>query len=134
MSNINFGVHPTLRSSNLVKIAAQQQPHEAVIADALESPHPLRRFDFVISIAVIHHFSSAERRIASIRNILSVLKPQGDNQHETGGAALIYVWALEQRSSRRGWDENSDQDVFVPWVLQQKFAGELILTVRSHIY
>jgi tRNA (uracil-5-)-methyltransferase TRM9 len=38
---------------------------------------------------------------------------------EDPGRALIYVWALEQKNSRRGWDENSPQDVFVPWVLQK---------------
>jgi tRNA (uracil-5-)-methyltransferase TRM9 len=31
------------------------------------------------------------------------------------GKALIYVWALEQSSSRRGWNETSEQDVMVPW-------------------
>ena len=53
-----------------------------------------------------------------------MLKPIVNNKNETGGKALIYVWALEQKNSRRGWDENSAQDVFVPWVLtQKKFAG-----------
>jgi tRNA (uracil-5-)-methyltransferase TRM9 len=33
---------------------------------------------------------------------------------------LIYVWALEQKDSRRGWDEGHEQDVMVPWVLKQK--------------
>jgi tRNA (uracil-5-)-methyltransferase TRM9 len=37
-----------------------------------------------------------------------------------GGRALIYVWALEQKDSRRGWDEGHEQDVMVPWVLKQK--------------
>ena len=36
------------------------------------------------------------------------------------GKALIYVWALEQKSSRRGWDENDEQDVMVPWVMKRK--------------
>lgn len=38
----------------------------------------------------------------------------------SGGKALIYVWALEQKSSRRGWDEGGDQDVMVPWVMTAK--------------
>lgn len=38
--------------------------------------------------------------------------------------ALIYVWALEQRHSRRGWDEGDDQDVMVPWVMKKGKAGE----------
>lgn len=31
---------------------------------------------------------------------------------------MIFVWALEQRTSRRGWDQGDDQDVLVPWVLK----------------
>lgn len=30
------------------------------------------------------------------------------------------MWAQEQKASRRGWDENTPQDMFVPWVLQKK--------------
>lgn len=33
-----------------------------------------------------------------------------------GGRALVYVWALEQKGSRRGWDKGDEQDVLVPWV------------------
>jgi tRNA (uracil-5-)-methyltransferase TRM9 len=35
---------------------------------------------------------------------------------------LIYVWALEQKNSRRGWDEGHAQDVFVPWVLSRQYS------------
>lgn len=30
----------------------------------------------------------------------------------------MYVWALEQENSRRGWGEGHDQDVMVPWVMK----------------
>jgi tRNA (uracil-5-)-methyltransferase TRM9 len=43
---------------------------------------------------------------------LETLKP--------GGQALVYVWALEQEGSRRGWSEGMDQDVMVPWVMKGK--------------
>jgi len=48
------------RSTNLVKIASQHQPHSVVVADNLSLPHgrrdsPRRGFDFAISIAVVHH-------------------------------------------------------------------------------
>lgn len=39
------------------------------------------------------------------------------------GRALIFVWALEQKSSRRGWDENCEQDIFVPWFMPKKTKG-----------
>ncbi|RDL38501.1 putative tRNA (Uracil-5-)-methyltransferase TRM9 [Venustampulla echinocandica] len=98
------------RSSNLVKIAAAHQPHAAIVADTLALPHQKGRFDFAISIAVIHHLSTRERRKEAVSCVLENLK--------IGGRALIYVWALEQKGSRRGWDEGHEQDVMVPWVMK----------------
>lgn len=98
------------RSSNLVQIASQHQPHAAIVADTLALPHQPARFDFAISIAVIHHMSTSERRREAIKAILDCLRP--------GAKALIYVWALEQKSSRRGWDAGHEQDVMVPWVMK----------------
>lgn len=71
--------------------------------------------DFVISIAVIHHLSNSARRIEAVKSILSTLKPSGK--------ALLYVWALEQESSRRGWTERDKQDVMVPWVIRRSTKG-----------
>ena len=45
-------------------------------------------FDACISIAVIHHLSTTERRANAIREILRIVKPNG--------LVLIYVWAQEQ--------------------------------------
>lgn len=45
-----------------------------------------------------------------------MLKPASGDA--LGGKALIYVWALEQKSSRRGWDKGDDQDIMVPWVMK----------------
>ena len=106
-----------------MEIASAGGRHEAVVSHALDLPHPSSRFDFAISIAVIHHLSSEERRVAAIKNIIAVLKPASGGQSENGGRALIYVWALEQKDSRRGWDEGSAQDVLVPWVMAKKFEG-----------
>jgi tRNA (uracil-5-)-methyltransferase TRM9 len=81
-------------------------------------PHPPGIFDFAISIAVIHHLSTPARRIEAVKAVLEVLRQPSGSQE--GGKALIYVWALEQKDSRRGWDEGHEQDVMVPWVLKQK--------------
>jgi tRNA (uracil-5-)-methyltransferase TRM9 len=96
------------RSSNLIAIAAKHQPHSALVSDILDLPHPKGVFDFAISIAVVHHLSTPERRVEAIESILQHLKPDG--------RVLIFVWALEQGSSRRGWNESDEQDVMVPWV------------------
>ena len=45
-------------------------------------------FDACISIAVIHHLSTMERRANAIKELLRIVKPRG--------YVLIYVWALEQ--------------------------------------
>ncbi|KAL2863586.1 tRNA (carboxymethyluridine(34)-5-O)-methyltransferase [Aspergillus lucknowensis] len=104
------------RSGNLARIAQQHQPHSTIVADILNLPHPHSFFDFAISIAVVHHLSTPYRRIEAIQEILRTLRPaSGENP---GGKALIYVWALEQKSSRRGWDKGDAQDVMVPWVLK----------------
>lgn len=105
------------RSEALATIAKQHQPHSAIVADTLNLPHPDGHFDFAISIAVVHHLSLPERRVKAISSILDTLKPPTEAD-PVGGKALIYVWALEQKDSRRGWDVDHDQDVMVPWVLK----------------
>jgi tRNA (uracil-5-)-methyltransferase TRM9 len=85
---------------------------DALVADSLDLPFRANAADFAISIAVVHHFSTRERRIAAVREVLRCVRP--------GGQVLLYVWALEQRQSRRGWDEGQAQDQFVPWVVQRQ--------------
>ncbi|KAL8778748.1 MAG: hypothetical protein Q9213_007261 [Squamulea squamosa] len=114
------------RSENLVKIASKHRAHSSVIADNLSLPHPSSSFDFAISIAVVHHLSSHPRRVQAIAAILETLRPTPGPQQgqsipmDEGSKALIYVWALEQKTSRRGWDEGDQQDVMVPWVMREK--------------
>ncbi|OJD31826.1 trna (uracil-5-)-methyltransferase trm9 [Diplodia corticola] len=109
--NPNVYIVASDRSTNLAKIATRHQPHSAIVADTLSLPHPPAAFDFAISIAVIHHLSTPERRVEATRAILEQLKADG--------RALVYVWALEQKDSRRGWDEGHEQDVMVPWVMNK---------------
>ena len=96
------------------------------MADILNLPHPASYFDFAISIAVVHHLSTPERRIQAVSAILQTLRPAPSlAQADTGGKALIYVWALEQKASRRGWDKGHEQDVMVPWVMRNKPAAAM---------
>ena len=108
--NPNIFIVASDRSTNLASIASQHHPHSVIVSDILELPHGSSSFDFAISIAVVHHLSTSERRFEAIRSILEPLKPRGQ--------ALIFVWALEQEGSRRGWSEKDDQDVMVPWVMR----------------
>lgn len=124
-----IGVNPKItllgsdRSSNLVEIANNRG--DALVADGLFLPYSDHRFDFAISIAVVHHFATEERRIEAVQSILSKLRQEG--------TALIYVWALEQKNSRRGWDAGMDQDVMVPWVTKSK-NEEKVNNRYYHLY
>lgn len=64
---------------------------------------------------------------------MEVLKPPMTDEGQ-GGKALLYVWALEQSSSRRGWDEGHEQDVMVPWVLKAKGRQEKTFQRYYHLY
>ncbi|KAI1825703.1 uracil-5--methyltransferase TRM9 [Xylaria intraflava] len=97
------------RSPSLVRIAGSRG-FDVAVADGLALPFRARCADFVLCIAVIHHMSTRERRIDALRKLLECLREDGQ--------VLVYVWALEQSSSRRGWDANSEQDQLVPWVMK----------------
>ena len=45
--------------------------------------------DAALSIAVIHHIATAERRVMALRELSRVLR--------VGGRVIISVWAMEQR-------------------------------------
>lgn len=99
------------RSANLTSIAAEraaETANDVFRGDGMDTAYKSGRFDFAISIAVVHHFSTPSRRIDAVKAVLATLAPHGE--------CLIYVWALEQEKSRRGWHAGMDQDVMVPWV------------------
>ncbi|XP_008274852.1 putative tRNA methyltransferase 9B [Stegastes partitus] len=81
---------------------AWSQGHEVQICDGLHLPYRDGCFDAVLSIAVIHHLSTKERRIRAIKEMARTLR--------VGGRIMIYVWAMEQK--RRKFEK---QDIFVPW-------------------
>lgn len=89
---------------------------EVVVADSLSLPFRERSADFVICVAVVHHMSTRTRRQEAIRQLLRCVKTGEDGLN--GGQVLVYVWALEQGNSRRGWEEGGEQDLLVPWVLK----------------
>ncbi|NXQ93461.1 ALKB8 protein, partial [Sagittarius serpentarius] len=80
------------RSKNLVDICGEKN-FQAFVCDALSVPIRSGSCDACISIAVIHHFSTAERRLATICELARLLRP--------GGTALIYVWAMEQEYKKQ---------------------------------
>ncbi|KAA0702803.1 Alkylated DNA repair protein alkB -like protein 8 [Triplophysa tibetana] len=93
-----LGINPEVmavgcdRSANLVQICVERG-YEAFVSDALSVPLRSGCCDACISIAVIHHFSTKERRQSAIRELIRLLK--------VGGRALIYVWAMEQEYNKQ---------------------------------
>ena len=85
------------RSTSLCNLAAiKYQPFESVcdrnqlaVCDNLALPFRSQMFDAVISIGVVHHFSSPKRRVQAVKELVRILRP--------GGKIMIYVWAMEQR-------------------------------------
>ena len=75
----------------LVGIAGERG-HEVIVADCLNLPYRSDQFDAAISIAVIHHLSSRERRVQALRELVRVVRE--------GGRMLVYVWAMEQKKRK----------------------------------
>ncbi|KAL4647764.1 putative tRNA methyltransferase 9-like protein [Arapaima gigas] len=82
--------------------AARCQGYEVQVCNGLRLPYRQGCFDAILSIAVIHHLSTKERRIRAIKEMARTLR--------VGGRLMIYVWAMEQK--RRKFEK---QDVFIPW-------------------
>ena len=74
-------------SAPLIKICADRG-HEVLVADTLVLPYRTGFGDAAISIAVLHHLSTASRRKKAIEELVRVVKK--------GGLVLITVWAVEQ--------------------------------------
>jgi alkylated DNA repair protein alkB family protein 8 len=94
-------------SIELVRIAALQLGLQAQAADVMALPYRSEIFDAAVSIAVLHHVSTQERRKLLVTETLRVLRP--------GGLALFYAWAADQSDGRSGHDFAAGADVFVPF-------------------
>ncbi|KAI9834487.1 MAG: tRNA methyltransferase, has a role in tRNA modification [Phylliscum demangeonii] len=118
--------------------AAAAAANDVALADILHLPFAGHRFAFVIAIAVVHHLSTRARRVQALRELLALLVPRvGGVVRRPGaagdghGQALVLVWALEQRGSRRGWEAGGPQDVLVPWVLRRGKEREGVVEGRG---
>ncbi|KAK9269989.1 hypothetical protein L1049_025562 [Liquidambar formosana] len=95
-------------SAPLINICADRG-HEVVVADALNLPYRTGFGDAAISIAVLHHLSTEDRRKKAIHELVRVVKK--------GGLVLITVWAVEQE----------DRSLVTKWTpLTEKYLEEWI--------
>ncbi|XP_050355403.1 uncharacterized protein LOC126776735 [Nymphalis io] len=86
------------------RLATQAHHHnnEVVVCDNLCLPFRDESFDAVLSIAVVHHFATVERRAMALRELARITR--------IGGRLLLTVWAMEHE----GRNFHS-QDVLIPW-------------------
>ena len=87
---------------NFIKICKKRNLN-VIQACATNLPFKSNNFDGTLSVAVIHHLSTIERREKAINELVRVTKP--------GGLIFIEVWAFE--NNNRVIDKN--QDSLVPW-------------------
>ena len=95
---------------------------DVLVADGMKTPFRSESCDALISIAVLHHMSTPQRRVEFLEETLRLLKP--------GGRALVTVWATEQENMDKlrkwhpiqsqggeggGGDLENHNDYFVPW-------------------
>jgi len=62
---------------------------QVMLCDNLSLPFRDESLDAVLSVAVIHHVATAERRVRALRELARVVR--------VGGRVMISVWAMEQR-------------------------------------
>ncbi|XP_063699784.1 alkylated DNA repair protein alkB homolog 8 [Culicoides brevitarsis] len=80
------------RSDGLLKVCLERS-FNVFQCDCLAVPFKDSSIDGCISIAVIHHLFTDERRKQAIEEMARILRP--------GGRALIYVWAKNQEADSR---------------------------------
>ncbi|KAJ1023294.1 hypothetical protein NDA18_004821 [Ustilago nuda] len=116
----NFGMLENTKSKptgakDVVPSTTRRQ--EVAVGDAIHSSLRTGLLDYAISIATIHHFSTWERRRASVQELIRLIEPVDASSSSTsgdGGEAstpvdprlkggsgrgrfMIFVWALEQK-------------------------------------
>ncbi|CAN8303364.1 unnamed protein product [Cochlearia groenlandica] len=95
-------------SHPLIKICSDKG-QEVLVADAVNLPYREEFGDAAISIAVLHHLSTENRRKKAVEELVRVVKP--------GGYVLITVWAAEQE----------DKTLLTKWTpLSPKYVEEWV--------
>uniref|UniRef100_A0A0D6R0V9 Methyltransferase type 11 domain-containing protein n=1 Tax=Araucaria cunninghamii TaxID=56994 RepID=A0A0D6R0V9_ARACU len=101
-------------SPSLINICGNRG-HEVLVADALNLPYRTGFGDAAISIAVLHHLSTEDRRKKAIEELVRVVNK--------GGKILITVWAVEQE----------DRSLLTKWTpLTHKYTEQWVGTSTTY--
>lgn len=97
-------------------------PCECVSGNAMVIPLRDNSVDAAISVAVLHHLSTRQRRVAAVRELLRICRP--------GGRILVAVWAIGGSKPTRtelvpDMERPSNQaegsETFVHWALDPRY-------------
>ncbi|AFM99011.1 hypothetical protein EHEL_091160 [Encephalitozoon hellem ATCC 50504] len=97
---------------DLLRDARATRNHGLVRGDVLDMPFCDSSFDLVLSVGVIHHLSTHDRRLRAMEEMKRVLKD--------GGKALVYVWANSVKEKRKfsKIGGRSGEEYFATWHLR----------------
>nr|QFG73919.1 MAG: methyltransferase domain protein [Megaviridae environmental sample] len=104
----DLDVHACDICSKFCDMVRNTKPYVKILQSCnLDLPYQDESMDYVLSVAVIHHFSTHERRHRAISELLRVLK--------VNGKLYLQVWAVEQpKKSRRRFSHGENLVPFNP--------------------
>lgn len=94
-------------SDNLLKEAARKPSVALVRGNVHDLPFKNGIFDTIMSIAVIHHLCTHERRLNCMLEMKRVLK--------NDGTILVYVWHISASSKKKFNRLNGENEFLVSW-------------------
>eukprot|EP00667_Euglena_gracilis_P015802 EG_transcript_16455 len=118
LSRRDLFMHGCDNSLELMRCARARRSADVALADNLALPYRSGVWDAVLSIAVLHHFSTPERRLRALRELFRILR--GGRQ----GRLLLYVRSLErQEMIAKGTRllDGCPTELLIPWNGNQKY-------------
>ena len=120
------------KSEKLILKAKDKYPEgDFEIGDGLNTPFPDNSFDYVFSIAVLHHMPSEEMRIAFLKEIKRLLKKDGRARitvwNKIDGDKSIYFKNLKEKI----FGKIGFRDAFIPW---KNDKGEVVTKRYYHFF
>lgn len=105
-------------SAELLRQASRHSPLSLVRADVHELPFRDNTFDVILSIAVLHHLSTAERRLDAMKEMFRAVKPSGH--------CLIYLWH-KSAAAQKKFNSIHRDEYLVSWGGDKSLARYYIL-------
>ena len=96
-------------------IITKNKSIESITASNLSIPMKSDIADYVLSVAVIHHLSTRERRLKCVKELIRILKP--------GGKLFLQVWSIVQPEKSK--NKFKQQDNYIEFNSPDKKIKEI---------